>query len=305
MAVSSGMVVTDGRVMLGSDLDVLHDLIVIPRDVEINGQTLSSDDRANTIRALTLESAKRGRAPRVAPSQREHFLAAYGRVGEQQTEIVSIHLHAALDDAARQARICRRLLQPHQQVHVYEAKALEGGLSFVLHTALTLTQEGATATQLLALLRYLETHMHTLLLTPGAVRSQHLMVATTVQQLRGSLPGTETLWHLDPKAQTMQVLQQGRRLAGQVGQLLQARWGTLRYAARIRYRGYAKPDLDHLVAGLRAAGCNDAIEIEPVTATFVPGMPPSFIELLLLPTEHDLRRLRGLVQDPVWWKGTI
>jgi hypothetical protein len=102
----------------------------------------------------------------------------------------------------------------------------------------------------------------------------------------------------------MQVIHQGRQVCAELGTIIHTRWSTLRSTARVRYRGYAKHDLDALVAGLRAGGRVDEVEVEPVTATFVPGMPSAFIELLLLPTAADLQRLRGLVQDPSWWKGT-
>ena len=72
------------------------------------------------------------------------------------------------DGAAREARVCRQLMQPDQHIEVYEAKTLEGGLDFLLKSTLAMLVEGATTTQVLALLRYLETHMLTFLLTPGA-----------------------------------------------------------------------------------------------------------------------------------------
>ena len=304
MAAYPSMVVTDGRVMLGSDVEPQGDLAVIPRTILLGSETLSSAERANTIRALAHASRNQSRQPRIAPPEREHFLTAYQQAADGEAQVVSIHLHSSLDGAAREARICRRLFQPRVQIHIYEAKTLEGGLAFLLSTAVELAQEGATATQLLALLRYLEGHMHTLLLTRGAVRAQHLMAPTALQQLRGAVPGTETLWWLDPKAQALDVIEQGRGLSARIGAIVQGRWGSLQANALVRHRGYAKADVDALVAGLKASGRVAEIALEPVTATFIPGLPVAFVELLLLPTEDDRRRLRGLVQNPIWWKGT-
>jgi hypothetical protein len=298
-----GMVVTDGRVLLGSEIEAAPELAVIPREVELGDQKLRSDERVNMIRSLAREASSRGRPPKVLPPQREHFLNTYLALAEQHPHIISIHHLASLDGAAREARICRQLMHPLQHIDVYETKTLEGGLEFVLKTALTLTQEGASATQLLALLRYLETHMLTFLLTPGAARPQPWASVSTGQRLMSMWPSTETLWHFDPKQRRLVVVAQGRNVAARVGPILQQRWGPLRYTAALRYRGYSHAQLEQITASLQASGLPELPRREPVAATFIPLLPHTFVELLLLPTEADLLRLRGLVQDPIWWKG--
>lgn len=304
MTERTGLVVTDGRVLLASETDdELRGLTVIPRAVRIDGQTLSSDDRSNVIRSLAREAANRKGALDVLPPRREQFLQMYQELSARWNQVVSVHLLDGFDGALREARICRQLMQPTQQVHVYEAKTLEGGLEFLLKTALRLAQDGANATQVLTLLRYLETHMLTFLITPGVGVPQPWMRLNFVQRLRGMAPGTETLWFFDPKERRLDVVHQTARLHEQVGPLLQARWGTLRYAAMVRYRGYGHDELDRLRKGLETAGLPEAPRAEPVAATFIPGLPKQFIELVLLPTDADLRRLCGLVQDLAWWKG--
>jgi hypothetical protein len=298
-----GTVVTDGRVLLGSEIENPQTLTVIPREVRVNGETLRSDDRINLIRSMAHDSLERGRQPEVLPPQREAFLGIYQTLAERQPHVVSIHYLASLDGAAREARVCRQLMQPIQQIDVYEAKTLEGGLEFVIKTAQALAQEGASATQLLALLRYLEPHMLTFLVTPGPIKPQPWNDIPGPARLRSLLPSTETLWHFDPKQRKLVVVQQGDQLTRRIGQIIQHGWGKLRYEAVLRYRGYAQDQLDQLSAGLEAAGLPEPPRIEPVAATFLPCLPPRFIELLLLPTAADVARLRGLVQDPIWWKG--
>ncbi|HEY0738202.1 MAG TPA: DegV family protein [Herpetosiphonaceae bacterium] len=298
-----GTVVTDGRVLLGSDFESPDALTVIPREIRVNGETLRSDERINRVRALVHEALERGRSPEVLPPQREQFLGIYQQLAERQPHVVSIHYLGSLDGAAREARVCRQLMQPLQQIDVYEAKALEGGLEFVIKTAQALAQEGASATQLLALLRYLEPHMLTFLLTPGAIKPQPWNVIPGSARLRSLMPSTETLWHVDPKQRKLVVVEQGDQLTKRIGAILQHGWGKLRYEAVVRYRGYSQEQLSQLSAGLEAAGLPEPPRLEPVAAAFLPCLPSRFIELLLLPTAADVARLRGLVQDPIWWKG--
>lgn len=136
-----GTVVTDGRVLLGSDFESPDALTVIPREIRVNGETLRSDERINRVRALVHEALERGRSPEVLPPQREQFLGIYQQLAERQPHVVSIHYLGSLDGAAREARVCRQLMQPLQQIDVYEAKTLEGGLEFVIKTAQALAQE--------------------------------------------------------------------------------------------------------------------------------------------------------------------
>lgn len=298
-----GMVVTDGRVLLGSEIENERNLSVIPREIRVEQQTHRSDERINVVRSVAREALGRGRPPQVLPPQREHFLDVYQSLAERQRHVVSVHYLAAFDGATREARICGQLMQPLQQIDVYEAKTLEGGLEFLLKTAATLAEEGASATQLLALLRYLETHMLTLLITTGPIKAQPWAHVTIRQRLHSAVPGTETLWHFDPKLGKLVVVQQGKQLHTRVGEVLQGRWGALRYDSLVRYRGWTPQQLNTLSGSLRAAGLPDPPRLEPVAATFLPCLPPAFLEILLLPTAADLARLRGLVQDPIWWKG--
>jgi hypothetical protein len=87
--------------------------------------------------------------------------------------------------------------------------------------------------------------------------------------------------------------------------LIQKRWGALRYRAVLRYRGYQPSQMERLSASLQEAGVIELPRLERVAATFLPCLPKTFVEVLLLPTEADLARLRGLVQDPIWWKGDV
>jgi hypothetical protein len=298
-----GTVVTDGRVLLGSDLEYPHSLTVIPREVRVNGEILCSDERINLIRSIAHDALERGRQPEVLPPQRATFLGSYQALAEHQPHVVSIHYLASLDGAAREARVCRQLMQPVQQIDVYEAKTLEGGLEFVIKTAQALAQEGASATQLLALLRYLEPHMLTFLVTPGAIKPQPWNDIPGAARLRSLLPSTHTLWHFDPRQRKLLVVQQSDQLMQRIGSIIQHGWGKLRYEAVVRYRGYSQDQIRQLNAGLEAAGLPGPPRVEPVAATFLPCLPPRFIELLFLPTAADVARLRGLVQDPIWWKG--
>jgi hypothetical protein len=305
MTQPSGMIVTDGRVLLGSEIEDEHKLNVIPRRIRVEQQTLSSDERINVVRSLTREALARGRPTEVLPPQREDFLTMYQRLAEQQRHVVSVHYLDAFDGASREARICRQLMQPIQQIDVYEAKTLEGGLEFLLKTAGALAEEGASATQLLALLRYLEGHMFTLLITPGTIKAQPWAEVTGRQRLRSALPGSETLWHFDPKQGKLVVMEQGKQIHANLGRLLHAQYGSLRYDTLVRYRGWTQQQLDAVTESFRAAGSAEAPRLEPVAATFLPCFPPTFLEILLLPTAADLARLRGLVQDPIWWKGAV
>lgn len=300
----SGTVVTDGRVLLASEPDdEWHGLTVIPRTVRIDGQAMSSAERSNVVRALAREATNRNARLQVLPPEREQFLQTYQTLARENKDVVSVHLLEQLDGALREARVCRQLLQPTHNVHVYEAKTLEGGLEFLLKTALRVAAAGATATQVLTLLRYLETHMLTFLITAGVGAPQPWMPLNFVQRSRSLMPGTETLWFFDPRERKLQVVQQGVRLHEHLGAALQARWGALRYTALLRYRGYTPQQLDAMRKSLSSAGLPDAPRSEPVGATFVAGLPKQFIELVLLPTDADLRRLQGLVHDLAWWKG--
>lgn len=301
MAEHVGLVVTDGRVLLGSGIEELQGLTIIPRDVRLDGQTLHSSDHLNTIRGQAGATDRR-RTARILPPQREQFLQTYLGLAKLHAQVVSIHYLATLDGAAREARVCRQLMQPLQQIEVYEAKALEGGLAFLLRTATTLTQQGASPAQLLALLRYLETHMQTFLLTPNSAQRQPWVTLSMRQRWTSLMPGVETLWHLDPKQRKLVVAGQGIQLHARIGQLLQQRCGTLRYDAVLRPHGYDLKAVERLAASLQAAGIA-AVRVEPATATFLPCLPQSSIEVLLLPVDSDLRRLQALVQDPIWWKG--
>jgi|GEM_PF-4884781 len=303
MVEHAGVIVTDGRVLLGSEVEAEAHLTVVPREVRVEEQTLRSDERINVLRSLTREAHARRHPVQVLPPQRELFLRSYQALSERHRHVVSVHYLEAFDGAAREARICRQLMYPVQQIDVYEAKALEGGLQFLLKTAATLAQEGATTTQLIALLRYLETHMLTLLITPGMVRPDRWAVVTGAQRLRSVLPSTETLWHFDPKQQKLVVLAQSQDIHLQLGQLVQARWGQHEYAPLVRYRGWTTARLTELCASFAAAGLTEPARLEPVTATFLPCLPPTFVEVVLMPRAAELERLRGLVQDPIWWKG--
>lgn len=303
MAGHVGVVVTDGRVLLGNEVEEQRDLTIIPREVRVGEQVMRSDERIGMVRSLAREYSAKGRPAQVLPPQREHFLRTYQALAEQHKHVVSVHYLAALDGAAREARICRQLMQPLQLIDVYEAKTLEGGLDFLLRTALSLLEEGASTTQLLALLRYLETHMLTFLLVPGAQSQQPWTSLNALQRTRSIIPGMETAWLVDSKQETFTIAAQGVRLHRGLGGVLQQRWGSLRYRAILRYRGYQATQVEALSASLRAAGVVEQPQIERVSATFLPCLPKTFIELLLLPTEADLVRLRGLVQDPIWWKG--
>lgn len=300
-----GVVVTDGRVLLGNEVEEQRDLMIIPREVRVGDQVVRSDERIGVVRSLAREWSGRGKPPQVLPPQREHFLRTYQSLAPQHQHIVSVHYLATLDGAAREARICRQLMQPAQQIDVYEAKTLEGGLEFLLRTALGLVEDGANSTQLLALLRYLETHMLTFLLVPGTQSAQPWSQLSGVERTRSLLPGSETLWLVDPKQGRLSVVAQGMRLHTRLGQAIERRWGHLRYTARMRYRGYQPQQIEQLAASLQAAGVNEPPRAERTTATFIPCLPPTFVEILLLPTDADLARLRGLVQDPIWWKGEV
>ena len=297
------MVVTDGRVLLASELEERPSLAVLPREVRIEGTVHRSDDRINMLRSLAREATGRRRPVTVLPPQREHFLPVYQAIAERYSDVVSLHLMEAFDPAARAARICRSLMQPFHQIHVYEAKTLEGGLEFLLSTALGLIDDGATAPQLLTLLRYLETHMLTFLLASGACPNQPWANISGFQRLRSLVPFTETLLYFEPKQGRLDAISQGTQLHSQLGPLLAQRWAPLRYRVRGRYRGYTAPQLERLQTSLLAAGVPETPEWEPVAASYLPGLPQQFVELLFLPTEEDLRRLFGLVQDLVWWKG--
>lgn len=303
MATYGGMVVTDGRVLLASELEEQPSLAVLPREIRIDGTVHRSDERINILRSLAREAAGRRRAVAVLPPQREQFLPVYQALAERHSDVVSLHLQEAFDPAARTARICRSLMQPFHQIHVYEAKTLEGGLEFLLTTALGLVDDGATAQQLLTLLRYLETHMLTFLLAAGASPGQPWTRFSAFQRVRSMVPFTETLLYFEPKTGRLDVISQGAQLHAQLGALLTQRWAPLRYRIRGRYRGYEPAQLEQLQASLLAAGVPEAPQWEPITASFLPGLPQQFIELLFLPTDEDLRRLFGLVQDLVWWKG--
>jgi len=296
-------VVTDGRVLLGGELDELSGVAVIPRNVRVGRETLNSDDaRTNMIRSLARESLLRGEPPEVLPPERAQFLELYTRLAQQHAHVVSVHYVHALDGAAREARVCRQLMQPLQQVDIYEAKTLEGGLSFLLRTAAQLAEDGASAAQVLALLRYLETHMLTLLLTPRS-GGGNLAEAHALHRLRNLVPSNETLWHFEPKTRKLVVVAQGHKLHSRLGEVLSRRWGKLRYAPLLRYWGYERAEIDTIIAGLEAAGLAEAPEAEPATATFLPCGGRRFVELLLVPLPNELQRLRALVQDPIWWKG--
>lgn len=303
MVAVGGMIVTDGRVLLASELEEFPELTVIPREIRIDAQTLRSDDRIKMIRSLVREATNHNRKVRVLPPQREHFLPVYQALGEHYEQLISMHLMGTFDQAAREARICRQLMQPSHQIHVYEAKTLEGGLEFLLRTALDLAKEGANVSQLLTLLRYLETHMLTFLLAMGSCPSQPWVEVSGPQRVRSMMPSMETLWFFDPKQNSMQVISQARDLHSQVGPLLQQRWGPLRYRVLARYRGYNPQQVERLRSSLSAAGVSEVPRFEPMAATFLPGFPQQCIELLFLPTESDLQRLYGLIQDLVWWKG--
>lgn len=303
MIAPKGMVATDGRVMLANELDELDELAIIPREIRIGGETLRSDDRANLVRSKAREATGHRRSVQVLPPRREDFLPVYQELAERHEHIISVHLMEAFDAAAREARICRQLMQPTNQVHVYEAKTLEGGLEFLLRTAMSLAAEGATATQLLTLLRYLETHMLTFLLATGACSSQPWARVSGVQVVRSLLPATETLFFFDPKTGKLQAISQASELHAQIGPLLSQRWAPLRYRVVARFRGYSAVQLERLRESLLAAGVPEPAELQPVAASFLAGFPQQFVELLFLPTEADLRRLCGLVQDLVWWKG--
>ncbi len=303
MSHSLPMVVTDGRVLLGSEIEDVPGVAVIPRDVRIRGETMCSDERANVIRSVARDAIEQGRSPEVLAPDRARFLETYLRLAESQSHVISVHYLQGLDAAAREARICRQLMQPLQLIDVYEAKTLEGGLDFLLRCAAALAAEGASAGQVLALLRYLETHMLTLLLTPGPAVRRSWALPTSAQQLVSLAPAIETLWHFDPKQQAILVVEQERKLHARLGEILQSRWGRLRYAAIVRYRGYRRDQMDALAASLARAGLPEAARVEPVAATFLPYAARPFAEILLVPTEADLARLQKLVQDPIWWKG--
>lgn len=298
-----GVVVTDGRVLLGNEVEEQRDLKIIPREVRVGDDIVRSDERIGVVRSLAREWSGRGRPPQVLPPQREHFLRTYQQLAEAHDHVISVHYLATLDGAAREARICRQLMQPAQQIDVYEAKTLEGGLEFLLQTALSLLEDGASATQLLALLRYLETHMLTFLLVPGVQSPQPWVKLSGLERTRSLMPASETAWLVDPKQGKFTVAAQGIGLHSRLGTLIQKRWGTLRYKAVLRYRGYQPAQMERLSASLQAAGVAELPRLERVSATFLPCLPKTFAEVLLLPTEADLARLRGLVQDPIWWKG--
>lgn len=302
MAVMSGMVVTDGRVLMGNELAVSHALAVIPREVRLNNETLRSDERLNVIRSMAREPKQRGRAPQVLPPDRQCFLETYTGIAKEHRQVVSIHLLGSMDGAAREARICRQLMQPYQQIDVYEAKTLEGGLEFLLRTATSLIEEGATSAQLLTLLHYLETHMHTFLLTPATAQSQPWASASVIQRMASMTPGNETLWRFDPKLRKLVAVAQGMRLHNRIGQTFVTRWEGLRFKPVVRHHGFSQTQLDALLRSLSSAGLAEPT-VEQVAATFLPSMPSSYVELLLLPSDADLRRLEALVQDPIWWKG--
>ncbi|MBA3944829.1 MAG: DegV family protein [Herpetosiphonaceae bacterium] len=303
MAGYVGTVVTDRRVLLGSDIQEQVNLAVLPRNVRIDGQLVANDERLNVVRAMAHNAIGRGRPPEVLPPDREQFLGTYQALAEQHPHLVSIHYLATLDGAAREARVCHQLMQPDQQIEVYEAKTLEGGLDFLLKSTLAMLVEGATTTQVLALLRYLETHMLTFLLTPGAVQAQPWATVSGTHRARSMVPATETLWHFDSQLRRLVPVRQSGQLHAKLGPLLQSRWSMTRYAMVVRYRGYTQNQIAELTGSLQRAGLEAAPHLEPIAATFLPCMPPRFIELLLLPTEADMSRLQGLIQNPIWWKG--
>lgn len=298
MLKQAGAVVTDGRVVLGGNITPQPNLAIIPREIRVGKHTLLSDERADV-----LASGAKGKQPQVLPPQRELFIQTYQALMPQYDHVVSLHYLGAMDGAAREAQICRQLMQPTQQIDVYEAKTLEGGLEFLLQTAVTLLDEGASAAQLLVLLRYLETHMHTLLLAPGLGQRGPWAQASPMERIRSMVPSSETLWHFDPKQRRLQPIAQGSRLPARSGLLLQQRWGALHYAGTLRYRGYKLPQIEELAQGLRAAGVAETLRVVPVETTFIPCVPQTFVEILLVPSETHLARLRSLVQDPIWWKG--
>ena len=82
------------------------------------------------------------------------------------------------------------------------------------------------------------------------------------------------------------------------------RWTMTRYTPWW-YAIAAIPNLKlpNLTGSMQRAGLEEPARLEPIAATFLPCMPPRFIELLLLPTEADMQRLQGLIQNPIWWKG--
>jgi hypothetical protein len=298
----AGMVVTDGRVVLGNALSGSPALAVVPRDVRVNKETLRSDERLDDLRTMAREARSGSRAPEVLPPDRQCFIETYTGLAPRHPHVVSMHYLASMDSAAREARICRQLMHPYQQIDVYEAKTLEGGFGFLLGTATKLSEDGATAAQLLALLHYLESHMHTFLLTPASAQSQPWASASALRRMASVTPGNETLWRFDPKGRKLVAVAQGIRLHSRIGQTLATRWEGLKFSPVVRHHGWKQTHLDALLKSMTAAGLADT-HMEEVGATFLPHMPATYAELLLLPREADLGRLQALVQDPIWWKG--
>lgn len=294
------MVVTDGRVLLGSDLEQRPGLRVLPRLLAVGRQTLRSDsDRA----AIAAQARAGARGLQFLPPRRDDFLQTYLALAEhQQRHLISIHYPAAVDGAAREARICRQLLHPYQHIDVYEARALEGGLALLVTTAAELSDDGAQPAQVLALLRYLEEQVRTLVVTDQPLPARAWIVASRWQRLRSRLPGTTTICRFDAQCRRLVAVAQGRDLLRHIGAIA-APSGALPATAWLRYRGYSHAELDAIASSLRDAGLADAPRRDAVTFNSLPELPARFVEVVFLPAESERARLRAVARDPLWWKG--
>lgn len=301
MTTPVGTIVTDGRVALSGNVPQHPRLCVVERAVRHKGQTWHSEAQRDTLQTVLQQSTQR--TLRVEPPEREHFLGTYTTLAAHQPHVVSIHYGTAFDGAAREARVCRQLMHPQQTIDVYEAATLEGGVHWLLRGALALLDEGASGTQVVALLRFLETRMHTLVLTPYAASPHPWTSTTPMQRARSAVPFTETLWHFDPKQRALVVVAQGRHLHRRVGEIVRERWGGARRPVAVHQRGYRAAQLDALTASLSNAATDHTVTTAMIGASLLPCLPSRCVEIVLGPTDDDLARMRRLVHDPIWWKG--
>lgn len=301
MTTPVGTIVTDGRVALSGNVPQHERLSVVGRAVRHKGQTWHSETQHERVQTLLQQSTLRTLA--VDPPERAQFLRTYTTLAAHQPHVVSIHYGTAFDGAAREARVCRQLMHGQQTIDVYEAATLEGGVHWLLRGALALLDEGATSTQVVALLRFLETRMHTLVLTPHAASPHPWTNSTFVQRARSAIPLMETLWHFDPKQRALVVLAQGRQLHRRVGEIVRERWGAARRPLAVRHRGYKQAQLDAITTSLTGTATEQTVTTTAIGANVIPCLPRRCTEIVLGPTDDDLERMRRLVHDPIWWKG--
>ena len=285
-------IVTDGLTDLVVRLRGERNVSVVPCLVRMGKQTTTSDllssDRLATKGKLE-----------IFPPPYAEFLKVYQELGS--VHIISIHPPRTLHEVSHQARLARNLLLPRGDITVFDAKATDMGVGFLVRVASEIAQDqkGYNVGQILLVLHRLQSELiHTFLLAKDIGPFADRLPLSRGQRLRIKLPGGQSLLAFDPQSGYFRLLKRSSDLTHNLAQWAQSLENVHKPCQIwMSHQGFEKevPILrDHLTRMFQPASIQ-------VNRAWIPGFPypKEYVEIMFYPSDQEIENMK-LFARRVW-----